>query len=177
MGRSSGKKHPELGARSRARARAVEILYEAESRDKDVLDVLAERRRRYMEDPHEAPRLPAYSQELVESVADHLREVDGAITSASQGWTLDRMPAVDRNILRVAANEILFREDVDDVVAIKEAMRVAEQLGSSDDPAFYNAVLDRIARESARAAQSGPNADAEPAPGGADTVDEGGERA
>ena len=125
--------------------RAVEILYEAESRDEPVEKVLGERAGRAAIDP-EAPRLPAYAEQLVRGVADHIDEIDETLREAAAGWSIERLPAVDRNVLRVGLYEIRFVEDVDAPVAIKEALRVAEQIGSSDDPAFINAVLDKAAR-------------------------------
>ncbi len=125
--------------------RAVEILYESESRDEPVETVLTERAGRAAADP-EAPRLPAYAERLVRGVAEHIDEIDEALREAAAGWSIERMPAVDRNVLRVGLYEIRFVEDVDAPVAIKEALRVAEQIGSSDDPAFVNAVLDKAAR-------------------------------
>lgn len=125
--------------------RAVEILYEAESRDIEPSKVLAERADRAFKDP-EAPRLPAYSEQLVRGVAQKLDELDAVLGKASSGWSVERMPAVDRNVLRVGLYEIRHVADVDTPVAIKEAMRVAEQIGSSDDTSFINAVLDTAAK-------------------------------
>lgn len=143
-----GKKQTQSGpltARTKWRMRAVEILYEAESRDEPVETVLRERADRAAADP-EAPRLPAYAEHLVRGVADRIDGIDEALREAASGWAIERMPAVDRNVLRVGLYEIRFAEDVDVPVAIKEALRVAEQIGSSDDPSFVNAVLDRAAR-------------------------------
>ena len=133
--------------------RAVEILYEAESRDEPVETVLDERAARAADDP-EAPRLPAYAEQLVRGVAEHIDEIDDALSEAASGWAVQRMPAVDRNVLRVGLFEIRFAEDVDSPVAIKEALRVAEQIGSSDDPAFINAVLDAAARHASKRAET-----------------------
>ncbi|MQM26079.1 transcription antitermination factor NusB [Glycomyces albidus] len=134
-----------LTARTKWRMRAVEILYEAESRKESVKRVLAERADRAFTDP-EAPRLPKYSEELARGVDEYRYELDEAIGRAASGWSVERMPAVDRNVLRVALYEIIYVEDVDTPVAIKEAMRVAEQIGSSDDTSFVNAVLDAAAK-------------------------------
>jgi N utilization substance protein B len=134
-----------LTARTKWRMRAVEILYEAESRKESAKRVLAERADRAFTDP-EAPRLPKYSEELVRGVDEYRYELDEAIGRAASGWAVERMPAVDRNILRVALYEIIYAEDVDTPVAIKEAMRVAEQIGSSNDTSFVNAVLDAAAK-------------------------------
>ncbi|SDD67144.1 NusB antitermination factor [Glycomyces harbinensis] len=125
--------------------RAVEILYEAESRDTEPSKVLAERASRAFADP-EAPRLPAYAEELVRGVAQHLGELDAIIGASAKGWAVERIAAVDRNVMRVALYEIRHVPDVDTPVAIKEAMRVALQIGSSDDTSFVNAVLDKAAR-------------------------------
>ncbi|HEU5126780.1 MAG TPA: transcription antitermination factor NusB [Glycomyces sp.] len=144
MGKKQTKSGP-LTARTKWRMRAVEILYEAESRDEPIETVLAERARRAEIDP-EAPRLPAYAEQLVRGVAAHIDEIDEALRATATGWAVERLPAVDRNLLRVGLYEIRFVEDVDAPVAIKEALRVAEQIGSSDDPSFVNAVLDKAAR-------------------------------
>ncbi|GAB3654744.1 transcription antitermination protein NusB [Glycomyces tarimensis] len=150
-----------LTARTKWRMRAVEILYEAESRDEPVETVLEERAKRAADDP-EAPRLPAYADELVRGVAEHIAEIDDALTESASGWAVSRMPAVDRNVLRVGLYEIRFAEDVDAPVAIKEALRVAEQIGSSDDPGFINAVLDKAAHTKAVRPQAGePERDAD----------------
>ncbi len=124
--------------------RAVEILYEADSRGIGGERVLSERRERAAAD-QEAPRLPAYAEQLVRGVVEHRRELDAVLQEAASGWSIDRMPVVDRNVLRTALYEIRHVEDVDTAVAIKEALRVAEQIGSSDDPGFINAVLDKAA--------------------------------
>ncbi|WP_051704119.1 transcription antitermination factor NusB [Glycomyces sp. NRRL B-16210] len=134
-----------LTARTKWRMRAVEILYEAESRDIEPSKVLVERADRAFADP-EAPRLPAYSEQLVRGVATHLDELDDLIGRAASGWSVERLPAVDRNVLRVGLYEIRHVADVDTPVAIKEALRVAEQIGSSDDTSFVNAVLDAAAK-------------------------------
>jgi N utilization substance protein B len=149
-----------LTARTKWRMRAVEILYEAESRDANPLLVLDERAKRALDDP-EAPRLPAYAEQLVRGVAGRLDELDGALEAAASGWSVARMPAVDRNVLRVGLYEILHADDVDAPVAIKEALRVAEQIGSSEDTAFVNAVLDAARRRAEREAPPAPTAPAD----------------
>ena len=135
--------------------RAVEILYEAESRDLEPSKVLAERASRAFADP-EAPRLPAYAEELVRGVAQHLDELDGIIGASAKGWSVERIAAVDRNVMRVALYEIRHVPDVDTPVAIKEAMRVALQIGSSDDTSFVNAVLDKAAKAAKAAPEPEP---------------------
>ncbi|WP_199035355.1 transcription antitermination factor NusB [Glycomyces salinus] len=134
-----------MTARTKWRMRAVEILYEAESRGVAVEQVLTERAGRALEDP-EAPRLPAYAEELARGVDGYRGELDEALGRAAEGWAVARMPAVDRNILRVGLYEIIYADDVDTPVAIKEALRVAARIGSSDDTSFVNAVLDTAAK-------------------------------
>lgn len=131
-------------ARRKARKRAVDVLYEAEQRDEPIMRVLSERQQLAARDP-QMPGIPEYAATLVEGVADHLDEVDDAIAASLKGWQLDRVAAVDRNILRVAAFELRYREDVDTPVAISEAIKIAEVLCADDSPAFINGVLQSVA--------------------------------
>lgn len=129
-----------MGARSKARKRAVDILFEADLRGIDPLALLAER--------VGAPDLPpvsAYAVSLVEGVAAHREEIDRLITEHSRGWTLERMPAVDRAVLRLGLFELLFSDDVDDAVAIDEAIELVKVLSTDDSPRFVNGVLGAIA--------------------------------
>lgn len=133
-------------ARRKARKRAVDVLYEAEQRDEPIRRVLEARRQLAMRDP-QMPGIPEYTMTLVVGVADHLDLVDEAIAACLEGWELDRIPAVDRNILRVAAFELLHgEEEIDDAVVISEAVKIADVLCGEDSPAFVNGVLDGIAR-------------------------------
>lgn len=133
-------------ARRKARKRAVDILYEAEQRDEPIERILQARCRLAMRDP-QMPGVPEYTMTLVDGVADHLDPIDEAITGCLEGWELGRIPAVDRNILRVAAYELLFGEEtIDTAVVISEAVKIADVLCGDDSPAFINGVLDGIAR-------------------------------
>ncbi|HIW62690.1 MAG TPA: transcription antitermination factor NusB [Candidatus Stackebrandtia excrementipullorum] len=133
-------------ARRKARKRAVDVLYEAEQRDEPITRVLEARRLLAMRDAQMAG-IPEYTMKLVNGVADHLDAVDDAIAAYLEGWTLDRLPAVDRNILRVAAYELLYNdESVDDAVVISEAVKIADVLCGEDSPSFINGVLDGIAK-------------------------------
>ena len=127
-------------ARSKARKRALDILFEAEQRDAPVLDLLAERI------TLGSPPVPGYAADLVRGVATHAARIDELISQYAQGWTLDRMPAVDRNVLRIGVYELLWADDVPDAVAISEAVLLAQDLSTEASPAFVNGLLARIAK-------------------------------
>ncbi|WP_022916254.1 transcription antitermination factor NusB [Ruania albidiflava] len=138
-----------MPARSRARKRAVDILYEADQRsgastadDRPVTpaSVLAER----LLHPGAQTAVPGYAVEIVEGVVAHTERIDEVLATFSQGWTLDRMPAVDRAILRMGAWEVLYNHDVDDAVAIDEAVTLAKELSTDSSPDFVNGLLGRI---------------------------------
>jgi N utilization substance protein B len=125
-------------ARSKARKRALDVLFEAELRDQPVLEVLAERA------ADENPPLPASAADLVRGVHAHQERIDGLIAEHAQGWALERMPAVDRNILRIGAYELLWADDIPDAVAISEAVQLARDLSTENSPAFVNGLLARL---------------------------------
>ncbi|WP_084474509.1 transcription antitermination factor NusB [Nocardia vermiculata] len=135
--------HKKLGARHKARRRAVDLLFEAEARDIDPADLISERLDLVGRDDQVAPVNP-YTRVLVEGVADDLDRVDGTIASYLQDWTLDRLPAVDRAILRVAVWELFHANEVPPVVAVDEAVELAKELSTDDSPGFINGVLGRI---------------------------------
>jgi len=126
-------------ARSKARKRALDILFEADQRDSPVLDLLAERI------TLGSPPVSGYAADLVRGVAGHAARIDELISQYSEGWTLDRMPAVDRNVLRIGIYELLWADDVPDAVAINEAVLLAQDLSTDASPAFVNGLLARIA--------------------------------
>lgn len=132
-----------LGARHKARRRAVDLLFEAEARDVDVADLLTERVELSSHDQTVAP-VHAYTHILVEGVADDLDRVDGTIESYLQDWTLERLPAVDRAILRIAVWELFHAVDVPPVVAVDEAVELAKELSTDDSPSFVNGVLGQV---------------------------------
>ncbi|WP_084103687.1 transcription antitermination factor NusB [Demequina sp. NBRC 110056] len=132
-----------MGARTKARKRALDVLFEAEQRGENAGDVLT---RRLLDSGRETP-LPDYSAELVRGVVSRWGELNALITDASPDWPLKRMPAVDRNLLRIGAWELLFNADVSVAVAIDEAVELARDLSTDDSPRFVNGVLGRIARE------------------------------
>lgn len=132
-----------MAARSKARKRALDILFEADQRGTNVSTVLDERLRL---SGRQTP-LPAYAEQAVRGVVAQWIELNATIAQASEEWTLDRMPAVDRAILRLSAWEILYNPDVAPAVAIDEAVSLATSLSTDDSPGFINGVLGRIARE------------------------------
>ncbi|APE35738.1 N utilization substance protein B [Nocardia mangyaensis] len=132
-----------LGARHKARRRAVDLLFEAEARDVDVSDLLSDRAELATRDQSVAP-VHAYTNTLVEGVADDLDRVDGTIESYLQDWTLQRLPAVDRAILRIAVWELFHANDVPPVVAVDEAVELAKELSTDDSPSFVNGVLGQV---------------------------------
>lgn len=141
-----------MKARSRARKRAIDLLYEADLRtlnrsaeapahlDEVILEVLRER----LAHPGHEVALPQYAVDIAEGVSAQLGHIDEYLTTYSHGWTLPRMPAVDRAILRLGTWEILYNEQVPDAVAIDESVAMATRLSTDESPAFINGLLDRI---------------------------------
>ena len=127
-----------MPARSKARKRALDVLFEAELRGEPVLEILSERT------AEGAPPVPPYAAELVAGVQAHRSRIDELLAAHSHGWALERMPAVDRNILRIGAYELLWRDDVPDAVAIDEAVQLAKDLSTEGSPAFVNGLLARL---------------------------------
>lgn len=129
-----------MSARSKARKRALDILYAAELRRQDPVDALET-----AISEGEGPTND-YTAALVRGVVAHQSEIDALVAEAAQGWTLDRMPAVDRNVLRLGVFEMLHVDDVPDAVAISEAMNLVRDLSTDESPAFVNGVLGSIQR-------------------------------
>ena len=132
-----------LGARHKARRRAVDLLFEAEARDLDPVDLAAERTELAIADDQVAP-VHYYTVEIVRGVAENLDRVDETVASYLQEWTLDRLPAVDRAILRIAVWELFYAPDVPPVVVVDEAVELAKQLSTDDSPGFINGVLGQV---------------------------------
>ncbi len=129
-----------MGARSKSRKRAVDVLFEADLRQTDPLELLSER----IGSP-DVPPINDYTVELVQGVVAHGDRIDELIGQHSQGWTLARMPVVDRAVLRLGLYEMLWADDVDDAVAIDEAIELAKALSTDDSPRFVNGVLGGVA--------------------------------
>src|SRR3954467_11169414 len=127
-----------MGARTKARKRALDILFEADQRGLDAAGVLAERVRRA------DPPVPEYAVEIVEGVGAHLERIDELLATYAQGWAVDRMPGVDRALLRLSAWELLWNDEVPDAVAIDEAVELARSLSTDESPAFVNGLLARL---------------------------------
>ncbi|SFL16315.1 transcription antitermination factor NusB [Geodermatophilus ruber] len=127
-----------MAARSKARKRAVDVLYEADLRGADRLELLRER----IAEGH--PPVSEHSVRLVEGVAEHADRIDELISRHATGWTLERLPDVDRAILRMAVFELLWVDDVPDAVVIDEAVELARALSTDDSPAYVNGVLGAI---------------------------------
>ncbi len=117
------------------------MLFEAEVRGEPVLPLLEERSAAKADD---GPPVPEYAAELVRGVQAHREQIDELLATYAEGWTLDRMPAVDRNILRIGAYELLWADDVPDGVAINEAVELAKDLSTDGSPAFVNGLLARL---------------------------------
>jgi N utilization substance protein B len=127
-----------VAARSKARKRALDVLFEAEVRGEPVLELLDQR----IADA--SPPVAPYAAELVRGVQQHRHRIDELIAGHATDWTLDRMPAVDRNVLRIGSYELLWAPDVPDGVAISEAVELARDLSTDASPAFVNGLLARL---------------------------------
>jgi transcription antitermination protein NusB len=127
-----------MAARSKARKRAVDVLYEADIRSGDRLTLLRERL------ADETPPVPEHTVRLVEGVAEHASRIDELIDTHASGWSIDRLPDVDRAILRMATFELLWADDVPDAVVIDEAVELAKALSTDDSPSYVNGVLGAI---------------------------------
>ncbi|MGO9780013.1 MAG: transcription antitermination factor NusB [Streptosporangiaceae bacterium] len=130
-----------MAARSKARKRALDLLFEAEVRGEPVVALMEERSSLGADG---GPPVPEYATELVRGVQAHRDRIDELLSSYAEGWTLDRMPAVDRNVLRIGAYELLWADDVPDKVAISEAVELAKDLSTDASPSFVNGLLARL---------------------------------
>ncbi len=128
-----------MAARSKARKRALDVIYAAEMRNRSALDGLAELA--------ESGPVNDYTTELVRGVEEHRARLDEVLEDYVQGWSLTRMPAVDRNVLRLATFEVLYVDDVPDAVAVSEALHLVRELSTDESPAFVNGVLGNIVRD------------------------------
>ena len=144
-----------MSARSKARKRAVDMLYVAEVRDLPIADVLATETVRHLDQPERASSWD-YARQIVTGVDDARAEIDHVIVDHAQGWSIARMPVLDRCILRMGVWEIRFNADVPDGVAIAEAVELAQSLSTDESAGFVNGVLGAVAggRE-ARGASAG----------------------
>jgi N utilization substance protein B len=130
-----------VAARSKARKRAVDVLYESDARGVGAVTTLAERVA--LADPP----VNDFTVELVEGVQANLERIDEILADYAEGWTVARMPGVDRAVLRLAVFELLWRADVPHAVAIDEAVELAKSLSTDESPRFVNGVLARVLRD------------------------------
>ena len=128
-----------MAARAKARKRALDILYASEMRNRDTEEALGEL--------SDAGPVNEYTVRLVRGVTEHRDRIDEVLASYAQGWTLARMPAVDRNVLRLATFEILYVDEVPFAVAVSEAMHLVRNLSTDESPGFVNGVLGNIVRD------------------------------
>ncbi len=127
-----------MGARSKARKRALDVLYEAGQRAADPMATLRERL------AQSDPPVPEYATELVEGVVAHAERIDELLATYAEDWTLERMPPVDLAALRIGTYELLWRDDVPDAVAVSEAVALAGSLSTDESARFVNGLLGRL---------------------------------
>ncbi|PRH77758.1 transcription antitermination factor NusB [Streptomyces solincola] len=132
-----------MAARNTARKRAFQILFEADQRGATAQTVLADWIRHARSDDRQPP-VSEYTMELVEGYAEHADRIDELISTYAVGWTLDRMPVVDRNILRLGAYELVWVDGTPDAVVIDEAVQLAKEFSTDESPAFVNGLLARF---------------------------------
>ncbi|MET3963694.1 N utilization substance protein B [Marmoricola sp. OAE513] len=130
-----------MSARSKARKRALDLIFAAEARGLSADQLLS--------DQLDAGDGPAneYTLTLVRGVHEHRARLDELISRYAEGWTIDRLPAVDRNVLRLGIYEVLYVDDVPDAVAVSEAVNLARDLSTDESPAFVNGLLGNVARD------------------------------
>ena len=127
-----------MNSRTKARLRALEVLFEADQRNDDYIEVL--RRRRL----YTVAQISAYSEEIIRGVRDHDEEIREFVETYARDWSFERMPAVDRVVLRIGTWELLYNDEVPDAVAISEAVGLARVLSTNESPKFVNGLLDKL---------------------------------
>jgi len=126
-----------VSARRKARKRALDFLYEADLRSGEALEL-------YLSRPSDDLSQESYVKELLDGVSAHREKIDELIMTYAEGWDMDRMPAIDRNILRISIFEILWQEGLDEKIAVNEAVEMAAELSTKDSAAYINGILGRI---------------------------------
>lgn len=132
-----------MSARAKARKRAVDAVFAADLRKISPLSLLSEVEE-IAADRQNQDAIFGYAREIVQGIVDHHDEIDDLLETYSQGWALDRMPNLDRAILRVALWEVLYNDEVPDAVAVNEAVEMAKELSTEDSGSFINGLLSRI---------------------------------
>ncbi|MHC3001585.1 transcription antitermination factor NusB [Gordonia sp. GN26] len=153
------------GTRHKARRRAVDLLFEAEAKKVSPAQLVAERRE-YVRRDESVGSIHDYTATVINGLADDQDQIDAVISSHLREWTLERLPAVDRAIMRLATWELFNSLDVDTIVVVDEAVELAKELSTDDSPAFVNGVLAKIAElapqvRAAASAEPRPSGDAE----------------
>ncbi|GLW57160.1 transcription antitermination factor NusB [Kitasatospora phosalacinea] len=133
-------------ARSKARTRAFQILFEADHRGVSPERVLADwiARARDPRPDEGIPQVAEYTMQLVEGYAQHARTIDDLISTYAVGWTLDRMPIADRNVIRLGAYELIWEDGTPDAVVLDESVEIAKEFSTDESPAFVNGLLARF---------------------------------
>lgn len=126
-----------MSARRKARKRALDILFEADMRAVNAVDLLSQR-------PIAEISEANYARTLVLGTCEHRSKIDELIHTYAEGWDMDRMPVIDRNLLRIALYEILWSAEVDDKIAVSEAVEMAQELSTKDSASYINGVLGRV---------------------------------
>ncbi len=129
-----------MGSRRRSREMAVQVLYQVDMAEGDIAEAL----RAFCEHFDAPDRIRDFAVELINGAYNNRAEIDGLISRFSEHWRLERMPTVDRNILRLAVFELLYRSDIPPKVSINEAVDLGKKFGSEDSGSFINGILDRI---------------------------------
>ncbi len=138
MTKSSKNKPRKIGSRGRARRRALEILFEAEQRNTTPLEAL-QRRREYTDQT-----INPYTAAIIDGVITHREQIDELLAQYAYGWTMERMLAMDKSILRLGAWELLFNDEMPDAAAVDEAVNMAREYSNDDSPGYVNGVLGRL---------------------------------
>ncbi|MCJ1707333.1 transcription antitermination factor NusB [Microbacterium sp. VKM Ac-2923] len=136
-----------MSARTKARKRALDILFQADVRGEELAIMLATEAKRASSEPDRQVSW-LYARDIVDGIIDNRDEIDEQITTFAKDWSLQRMPAVDRALLRIGAWEILYNDEVPTAVAIDEAVELAKEFSTDDSGSFVHGVLARIARSS-----------------------------
>ena len=131
-----------MSARSKARKQSLDLLYEADIRGASAVELMV--LRDVVETDPDARPIRDFTKILVTGVSDNKRKIDELIATYAQGWDMDRLPAVDRNILRLGIYEIVWSEDLDDGIAIDEALNLARELSTDESASYIHGVLGRI---------------------------------
>ncbi|HEX7405888.1 MAG TPA: transcription antitermination factor NusB [Candidatus Nanopelagicaceae bacterium] len=131
-----------MSARSKARKQALDIMFETDIRGTSPIDLL--NTRSVEDEGQDARPIREYTRELIVGVSDHRRKIDELIATYARGWDMDRLPTVDRNVLRLAIYELLWCESIPDAVAIDEAINLAKELSTDESAGYIHGVLGRI---------------------------------